>query len=229
MVPWITWKKKNPIDSFVQTLIPGVLRTMTFVRKCHWNPCALGVDLTSEKPHKSTQLRRGKKQGKYDVIFILSTHFKRKQPASKGEMRKITVTDRASYIIFKALCKVKMQDLQFTKLAKSFLFTFAICLLTCHGIFNLLFNVALSWQSEDLITPPNHWAHGMPPNANHPSTHTKAPTGGRGNKVVAGRSREQVPEHLSWGDTEAGGDRTPPEPRLPATGHTPLLHQTSVT
>ena len=107
------------------------------------------------------------------------------------------VTDRASCIICKARCEMKMRDLLFTKLAESFLLHFPVRLSTSHGVFYLLFNVALSWESRDLTAPPRNCAHRVLPNSNHPA-HAPTPLPVEATGRMLGGTGEQVPERLSW-------------------------------
>lgn len=82
----------------------------------------------------------------------------------------------------------------------------------------LLFNVTLSWESEDLSAPPSwaHWVHTQPPAFLHP--HPGPPLGVKATRQLLGKAREQVSDHLSWGGTQVAEGRTPLEPWLQVPG-----------
>lgn len=187
--------------------------------------------LTSGKTRKSTQThRKKKKQGKHDVIFMLSTRFKRREPIARVRRENRCVTDRATCIICKARCETKLRDLLFTKLAESFLLRFPVHLSTSHGVFYLLFNVALSWESRDLTAPPRNCSHRVLPNSSHPAPTPPPPCRWR---PQGGCWEGQESRCLSVcpGRHRGGRRRPPPETRLqapPHPPHIPLLHQNSL-
>lgn len=90
-------------------------------------------------------------------------------------------------------------DLSFTKLAKSFLLAFAICLKTCDLVLPFFGRIE---------TSQSHPTTGYMGSCQILSVHTPGPAGSGDNKMVAGRGK-QIPEHLSCGDRKVAEGRTP--------------------
>ena len=139
------------------------------------------------------------RRSKENMMFLCYPHVsKENSMAARVRWDNRCVADRASYIICRARCKMKMQGLLFTKLAKS-----SSSILPSvsgpAGIFTII-NVALSWMSQPHSSTPQlgtYDAFQLQPS--HPTPTPCSLTAGEGHGTT-----EQVPECV------AGGTRVAP-------------------
>ena len=102
-----------------------------------------------KKPKRALrQMGSGGKQGKHDVVFMPSTHFKRKQRGSEGEMGEWLCDRQGQLHNLQSPVQNENAGPLVHKTGKKLLLNFAICLWTSPWCFHLLVNVALSWKSR---------------------------------------------------------------------------------
>ena len=143
---------------------------------------------------------------------MLSTHFKRKQHGSKGEMGQSLCDIQGQLHNLQGPVQNENAGPLIHKTGKKLLLDFAICLWTSRVIFTII-NVALSWMSQPHSSTPQlgtYDAFQLQPS--HPTPTLCSLTAGEGHGTT-----EQVPECVS------GGTRVAPTwNKVPSPPH--ILH-----